>query len=153
LEPRNILVRPHLLHDGSTEYQIVAIIDWEMSGFFPFSYEYITKDFFLGNSNLYFSWYALFKERAAPMVPMTSLPRCHALFMEGINLIHYSRERERCTVPALITKKWLAMEGIVRKEPTGTGWMKQAGSPRSKRLSSAEMDMLEEEALRALGRI
>jgi Phosphotransferase enzyme family len=153
LEPRNILVHPHLSRDGSTEYQIAAIIDWEMSGFFPFSYEYVAKDFFLGNSNLYFSWYALFKEHAAPMIPMALQPRCHALFMEAINLIHYSRERERRTVPALVTKKWLAREGVVRKEPAGTGWVKQAGSPRSKRLSPAEMDILEKEALRDLGRI
>jgi hypothetical protein len=49
------------------------------------------KGLFLGNSNLYFSCYALFIERAPPIVPMTLLPKCHALFMEVINLIHYSR--------------------------------------------------------------
>ena len=62
LEPRIILVHPKELANGTTSYFIAAIIDWEMSGFFPFSYEYFHKDSNLGCSNLYFTWYALFME-------------------------------------------------------------------------------------------
>jgi hypothetical protein len=67
LEPRNTLVHSKELANGTTSYSIAAIIDWEMSGFFPFSYEYIQKDLNLGNSNLYFTWYAWFKEHGAPL--------------------------------------------------------------------------------------
>jgi hypothetical protein len=75
---------------------LAAIVDWEMSGFFPFSYEYVYKDLSLGSSNLYFTWYALFKEHGAPLVPMSPLPMSHASFMEAIELNDKIR------------KKWIA---------------------------------------------
>ena len=59
LEPRNLLVRPvHIVSDGGVtvqRYDLAAIIDWEMAGFFPFAYEYVTKDALLGSSNTSFS--------------------------------------------------------------------------------------------------
>ena len=88
LEPRNILVHPKELANGTTSYFIAAIINWEMSGFFPFSYEYVHKDLNLGCSNLYFTWYTLFKEYGAPLVLMSPLPTSHTSFMEAIEDIH-----------------------------------------------------------------
>ncbi|KJA26751.1 hypothetical protein HYPSUDRAFT_132318, partial [Hypholoma sublateritium FD-334 SS-4] len=147
LEPRNILVRPITLDDGTTHHQIAAIIDWEMAGFFPFSYEYVC-------SNLYPTWYALFKDLGAPLVPMSPLPRFHALFMEASELIHRSREKGARTVSALFTRMWIEREGIIRQEPAGTGWLKHDGnSPQSKRITPAESDELVECVLKALGRI
>ena len=43
LEPRNILVRPKELANGTTSYFIAAIIDREMSGFFPSPTNIFTK--------------------------------------------------------------------------------------------------------------
>jgi serine/threonine protein kinase len=147
LEPRNILVQSKELANGTTSYFIAAIIDWEMSGFFPFSYEYVRKDLNLGNSNLYFTWYALFKEHGAPLVPMSPLPTSHASFMEAIELIHYSWEQGKQPMSCLITKKWIAREGVVRQQPAGTGWLKKDGR-RSKRVSQAEMDEIVDQILK-----
>ncbi|TQN67169.1 Vegetative incompatibility protein HET-E-1, partial [Colletotrichum shisoi] len=54
LEPRNILVRPST-ESRSPRYDLAAIVDWEMAGFFPFAYEIGWKDIVLGESNLSFS--------------------------------------------------------------------------------------------------
>ena len=153
LEPRNILVRPIALDGGTAHYQIAAIIDWEMAGLFPFSYEYVYKDLFLGNSNLYPTWYALFKDFGAPLVPMSPLPRFHALFMEAIELIHQSADREAENVSVLFTKMWIEREGITRQGPAGTGWLKQGNRLRSKRIAPTENDELVQCALKVLGRI
>lgn len=37
LTPRNIIVKPRSSPDGGSEYQLAAIIDWELSGFYPAS--------------------------------------------------------------------------------------------------------------------
>ncbi|KAH6971226.1 hypothetical protein BKA56DRAFT_622002 [Ilyonectria sp. MPI-CAGE-AT-0026] len=45
LEPRNILVRRWLKHDDSEpQYDLAAIVDWEIAGFYAFAYEYRIKD-------------------------------------------------------------------------------------------------------------
>lgn len=151
LEPRNILVHPKELGNGTTSYFIAAIIDWEMSGFFPFSYEYVYKDLFLGNANLYFTWYTLFKEHGVPLVPMSPLPTSHASFMEAIELIQHSHDRGKEPMYALITKMWIAREDVVRQQPAGTGWLKKNGQ-RSKRIPEAEIDKLVDQILKERAR-
>ncbi|KAF8815086.1 hypothetical protein BYT27DRAFT_7313041 [Phlegmacium glaucopus] len=153
LEPRNILVHPNKLEDGTTHYRVAAILDWEMSGFFPFSYEYVCKDLFLGSANIFPTWYALFKQHGGPLVPMSPLPTYQARFMEAIELIHYSWERGVKPMSSLITKRWLAREGAVRQQPAGTGWLKDGNSLQSKRVPEAEMDELVNQILKELGRI
>jgi hypothetical protein len=46
LEPRNILVQRTFATETATvgQYELVAIIDWERAGFYPFAYEYGYKD-------------------------------------------------------------------------------------------------------------
>ena len=151
LEPRNILVHPKELGNGTTSYFIAAIIDWEMSGFFPFSYEYVYKDLFLGNANLYFTWYTLFEEHGVPLVPMSPLPTSHASFMEAIELIQHSHDRGKEPMYALITKMWIAREDVVRQQPAGTGWLKKNGQ-RSKRIPEAEIDKLVDQILKERAR-
>jgi hypothetical protein len=49
LEPRNILVTRMTSSDNSRiQYKLAAIIDWELSGFYPFAYEYACKDNAIG---------------------------------------------------------------------------------------------------------
>lgn len=147
LEPRNILVHPNELANGTTSYFIAAIINWEMSGFFLFSYEYVHKDLNLGCSNLYFTWYALFKEYGAPLVPMSPLPTSHALFMEAIEVTHYSWDRGKQPMSGCITKRWIVREDVVRQQPAGTGWLKKDGRW-SKRIPQAEMDEIVDQILK-----
>jgi thiamine kinase-like enzyme len=153
LELRNILVRPKTSPNGPVAYQIAAIIDWEMAGFFPFSYEYIYKDIELGSGNLSFSWYKLFKENTASFLPMAPLPKCHALLMQAIDLVHYSWERRR---PGMVyvefARRWAEREQIVRGRPIGTGWVKREGALLVRAMSE-EKEALELEVLRDLGRI
>lgn len=65
LEPRNILVT-----EASPErYELAGVIDWEMAIFFPFAYEHGYKDTDLGYSNLFISWYTMFKNQTAHLLP------------------------------------------------------------------------------------
>ncbi|KAJ5819333.1 hypothetical protein N7474_004924 [Penicillium riverlandense] len=77
LEPRNILVR----ETSSGKYELAGVIDWERAGFFPFSYEYGLKDTILGSSNLYFSWYTMFKTQASHLLPRAE---CHVKLIKAL---------------------------------------------------------------------
>jgi thiamine kinase-like enzyme len=55
LEPRNILVQPSTSPHSLGSYEVAAIIDWEMAGFYSLGYEYVTKNSLLGLSNQSFS--------------------------------------------------------------------------------------------------
>ncbi|KAK4163105.1 hypothetical protein QBC43DRAFT_379592 [Cladorrhinum sp. PSN259] len=97
LEPRNILVKK-TGDDKVGWYELAAIIDWELAGFFPFAYEYGLKDTFLGSSNLLFSWYSLFKERAVALLPT------------GAGQGKW-RERERLRMSMDYTRGWIREDG------------------------------------------
>jgi hypothetical protein len=122
--------------------------------YFP-STNMFPKDLNLGNSNLYFTWYALFKEHGAPLVPMSSLPSSPSSFLEAIEFIHYSRDRP---IGGQIIKKWVAREGVVRQQPAGTGWFKKDidDQLRSKRIMlrmpQIEMDKFIDQILKEQGR-
>ncbi|KAJ9657262.1 hypothetical protein H2201_008243 [Coniosporium apollinis] len=129
LEPRNLLVRAVDVADGKQTYELAAIIDWEMAGFYPFAYEYCVKDSVLGSSNLYLSWYTLFKQRTAALVPAH---RFSEALIRVVDLIYRSREaddQERC----------------VRD-----GWVRRADAGTVPKFTKEDNQKLEEDVLRAL---
>ncbi|KAK4106437.1 hypothetical protein N658DRAFT_461008 [Parathielavia hyrcaniae] len=113
LEPRNILVRNvSRPDDPSPRHELAAIIDWEMAGFYPFAYESGLKDCVLGSSNLSFTWYSLFKERTAHLLPETE---CHTKFMGCLRLIFESRLRNMSrNVGVRVQAKWMALHRLER---------------------------------------
>ena len=91
LEPRNILVRETSSAEGkSPRYELAAVIDWEMAGFYPFAYEYGLKDTVLGSSNLSFSWYSLFKERTSHLLPRAEY---HTKLIKALKMVDESKKR------------------------------------------------------------
>ena len=166
LEPRNLLVRPVLLGDGSVHYDLAAIIDWEMAGFFPFAYEYAIKDALLGSSNTSFSWYSLFKQRTAALLPAVEPPAqqpssssssrsSQTLFMEAMDRIQRLasiKGQKGRNVGALFRERWIRREQLV---PAGafsvSGWVRRPDASGVRAYGKEDDELLEEEVLKELG--
>ena len=162
LEPRNLLVRPVALGDGSVHYDLAAIIDWEMAGFFPFTYEYVTKDAVLGISNTSFSWYSLFKRRTAALLPAVELQAQQSssrssqmLFMETMDRIqrHVSINGQKGrNVGALFRERWIQREQLVPAGAfLGSGWVKRPDGSGVRAYGKEDDGLLEEEVWKELG--
>ncbi|KAK1976390.1 hypothetical protein LZ30DRAFT_557152, partial [Colletotrichum cereale] len=61
LPPRNIIFRTRQSHDGCSEYDLSAMIDWELSGFFPASCALSSQDNYLSGVNRLVPFYFLLK--------------------------------------------------------------------------------------------
>lgn len=160
LEPRNLLVRPvDVVSDGGASiqrYDLAAIIDWEMAGFFPFAYEYVTKDALLGSSNTSFSWYSLFKRRTAPLLPaelaQPSSNKSQTFLMEAMDRIQRSRGQKRRNVGALFRERWIERKQLVPGAFLGSGWVRRPDATSDVRVYRKEdYELLEEEVLKELG--
>ena len=161
VEPRNLLVRPvHVAgEDGSSvqRYDLAAIIDWEMAGFFPFAYEYVTKDALLGISNTSFSWYSLFKNHTAALLATelsqssSSSDKSQMSFMEAMDRIQRSKVPKRRNVGALFRERWIQREQLVPGAFPGSGWVRRPDASDVRVYRKADNESLEEEVLKELG--
>ncbi|KAJ6190532.1 hypothetical protein N7519_000553 [Penicillium mononematosum] len=146
LEPRNILVRK-----GSTKYELAGIIDWDMAGFFPFAYEYGYKDTVLGNSNLSFSWYTMFKNQSSYLLPRGE---CHTKLIKALRIIDHSTKRSReGKFSTVVQIRWLQREQVEESSDLRQGWVRKAGANPPKGFSKDDQTNLEEEVLKELGLI
>lgn len=126
LEPRNILVRQARPNDDSSDarYELAAIIDWEMAGFYLFAYEYGLKDTLLGSSNLSFSWYSLFKERTAFLVPEGE---CHRKLIKAMGIIPQSKDKTMTrNVSVQFKAKWIERERVKMSVDIRRGWFEKS---------------------------
>jgi thiamine kinase-like enzyme len=57
LTPRNIIVQKRASSDGTHTYNLAGIIDWELAGFYPPSYELSLQDTYLGTGDRHLSFY------------------------------------------------------------------------------------------------
>lgn len=51
LNPRNLILRSSTASDGKSKYKLAGIIDWELAGFYPASYELSLQDTYLSGGN------------------------------------------------------------------------------------------------------
>jgi thiamine kinase-like enzyme len=145
VEPRNVLVRQLHSDRNVSEYKLVAIVDWEMAGFFPFAFESAWKDTVLGSSNLLYSWYSLYKQNTTRLVCQGS---ANEKLIEGVHIIVESkRSQTKRNVSDEFRRRWIERKKLklgwggwhrreVRDIPTGP-------------FSKAEDNNLELEVLRA----
>lgn len=128
LEPRNILVRKlqgKSDNEGS-QYELAAIIDWEMAGFLPFAFETAWKDYSLGNANLYYDWYLLFKEKTRCMIPTGDVSE---KFIRAVQLIVESKNRQwKRNVSAEFRRRWIQRQGLVLSDKATVGWKRQVSA-------------------------
>lgn len=144
LEPRNILVR-----SVAGRYELAAIIDWEMAGFYPFAYEHGVKDSVLGSSNLLFGWYSLFKERTAHLLPAEE---CHTKLIQALAVVYESRKRAMTrNVGVRVQAKWIAREQVTKSADVRRGWVREEGCEAPSTFTKEVKDNLELEVLKELG--
>ncbi|KAK0375335.1 hypothetical protein CLIM01_07286 [Colletotrichum limetticola] len=134
LNPRNIIVSSlsdsestsAYQSDSSNEtsdYELSAIIDWELSGFYPPSYELSLQDTYLSGANRLFSFYSLLKSQMKDIVP-----RCPSQIslLQVIDLIFESiqrRLREGNNIPAIIRERFIQRLQLRRDEDPYLGWV------------------------------
>jgi hypothetical protein len=120
-----------------------------MAGFYPFAYEYGLKDCQLGLENLSFSWYALFKERTAHLLPDGE---CHDKLMRALRIIDESKKRVMTrSVGVRLQQRWVARSGVERSMDGRCGWVRKAGLESRRDLNKEDTELLELEVLEELG--
>ncbi|KAH6619751.1 hypothetical protein B0J18DRAFT_434914 [Chaetomium sp. MPI-SDFR-AT-0129] len=151
LEPRNILVKRVGGNNGGGWYELAAIIDWELAGFFPFAYEFGLKDTMLGSSNLWFSWYSVFKEQTATLLPKQE---AHEKLIKALGIIEGSKESTRLKdVGVRIRGKWIKRERLRMSPDVRCGWVREDGAGHLPSFTKEDNINLEQEVLKELGYI
>ena len=147
LTPRNLILRATAGSDGTTNYRLFAIIDWELAGFYPSSYELSLQDTYLSGSNRHIAFYSLLKERIRDITPPS--PSQVAL-LRAMELIFESQQRrllEGANIPAHIRKRFREMLQLSRDEDTYRGWKRNAEGGTPLELSRDRAQKLEDEVV------
>ncbi|KAL2887653.1 Protein kinase-like domain [Ceratocystis lukuohia] len=133
IEPRNILITKLSSTPGNERYELTALVDWEMVGFYPFSYEYSLKDLVLGSSNL-------------------SLDECHMRFIKALGIIDRSRKRRMVrNVGVRFQAKWIEREQVTMSPDLRQGWVRKFDTKPPKPFTKDDAEIMEQEVLRELG--
>ncbi|KAI4934354.1 hypothetical protein J4E85_002210 [Alternaria conjuncta] len=152
LEPRNLLVKKAESEDGP-QYELAAIIDWEMAGFFPSAFETAVKDISLGSCNQYLDYYLMFKEKTRAML---SSGESSQKLVEAVRLIDESRSLQmKRNVGAEIRRRWISRQGLEMSDDVLEGWILETAEDGTKHelrpCSKAYNDELENEVLKDFG--
>lgn len=147
LEPRNILIKRDGTHNG--KWHVAAIIDCEMAGFFPFTYEYGHKDAQLGLSNIHFSYYALFKEQSRHLL---AGGKSAIKLLEALRAMDVSEKRLPTeNVGRRFQPRWLEREKVEFSSDVRDGWVRKANAGDVRVFTKQDNDYLEMEILKELG--
>ncbi|KAF4452087.1 Protein kinase-like domain [Fusarium austroafricanum] len=146
LEPRNVLIK----RDNATgKWNMAAIIDWEMAGFFPFAYESAHKDSELGTGILSFSWYTLFKEQTRHLL---SGGESAVKLLEALRTMDVSRKiRPSKNVGHNFQLRWLEREKVEFSSDMPRGWVRKPGAGPIPVFTKQDQDDLEMEILKEFG--
>ncbi|PMD32229.1 hypothetical protein L207DRAFT_610250 [Hyaloscypha variabilis F] len=127
LTPRNILIQTTVDKNGVPSYKLAGIIDWELSGFYPASYELSLQDTYLSLANRHISFYLLLKENMAKLAPRAA---SQVVLMRAMELIYESQQRcllEGTSISAHIRKQFLVIGQLVKDEDPYLGWTRAEG--------------------------
>ncbi|KAN0089996.1 hypothetical protein V8E51_018575 [Hyaloscypha variabilis] len=145
LTPRNILIQTTVDKNGVPSYKLAGIVDWELSGFYPASYELSLQDTYLSLANRHISFYALLKKNMAILVPR---PASQVVLVHAMELIYESQQRcllEGTNVSAHIRERFLEIGGLVKNKDPCLGWTRGEGP--SVEIDRATFQRLEDEAI------
>ncbi|OHE97904.1 hypothetical protein CORC01_06767 [Colletotrichum orchidophilum] len=147
LTPRNIIVRPYDSPDGSSNYKLSAIIDWEISGFYPASYELSLQDTYLSGANRLISFYLLLKRQMKDLVPHSS---SQISLLQTMELLFESRQRrlvEGSNIPAVIRQRFVQRLQLRRDEDPYIGWVPEDEGAAQPVFSRADAQSLEDDVV------
>lgn len=147
LNPRNLILRSCVNSDGKSEYKLVGIIDWELAGFYPASYELSLQDTYLGGANRHVSFYLLLKEKMRNLVPQYS---SQIVLLQAMGLVFESRQRlllDGNNIGAHIRKRVIEYSMLRRDDNLCLGWTRSSQDGPLLEYSSAEYQKLEDEVV------
>ncbi|TVY14770.1 hypothetical protein LARI1_G008193 [Lachnellula arida] len=147
LNPRNLILRSCVTPDGKSEYKLAGIIDWELAGFYPASYELSLQDTYLGGANRHVSFYLLLKEKMRNLVPQSS---SQIVLLQAMELVNESRERllsDGNNIGAHIRKRFLEYSMLERDDDPCLGWTRSPLGGPLLEYSSAEFQKLEDDVV------
>ncbi|EHK27116.1 uncharacterized protein TRIVIDRAFT_229003 [Trichoderma virens Gv29-8] len=148
LTPRNLLVRSVQNSDNQAEprYKLSAIIDWELAGFYPPSYELSLQDTYLGGGNSHASLYLLLKQRLNDVVPMSP---SQVSLLQAMELIYESQQEmlaQGNNIPAHMQRRFRERLGLSRDKHPYMGWTPSSeDGPRE--FSQIDFQKLEDEVV------
>ncbi|KAL3298793.1 Protein kinase-like domain [Colletotrichum asianum] len=147
LTPRNIIVKPCNSPDGRSDYQLSAIIDWELAGFYPASYELSLQDTYLSGGNRLISFYSLLKRQMKDLVPASS---SQVSLLQVMEILFESRQRrlaEGSNIPAIIRQRFIQKLQLRRDEDPYIGWVPKNQGEAQPVLSRAGAQRLEDDVI------
>lgn len=123
LTPRNLILKPFTDPEGHVEFKLAAIIDWELGGFYPPSYQLGLQDSYLSTANQHIRFYLLLKEHMQALVPRTE---SQLVLLQAHELIVESQHRELVAglnIPAHIRLGFMEMMCLKKDDDPYMGWV------------------------------
>lgn len=142
LTPRNLILQSRASSDGVSKYKLAGIIDWELAGFYPTSYELSLQDTYLSGANRHISFYLLLKEHMKNFVPRSS---SQIVLLQAMELIFESQQRlllESTNIPAHIRKRFMENLKLARDNDPYVGWIRSPQDGPFPKYSSAALQKL-----------
>ncbi|KXH34118.1 hypothetical protein CSIM01_07120 [Colletotrichum simmondsii] len=133
--------------NGTSDYELSAIIDWELSGFYPPSYELSLQDTYLSGANRLFSFYSLLKSQ---MKEIVSRSPSQISLLQAMQLLFESRQRrlrEGNNIPAIIRERFIQRLQLRRGEDPYLGWVPNDDGAARLVLSLADVECIEREVV------
>ncbi|KXH54994.1 hypothetical protein CNYM01_03394 [Colletotrichum nymphaeae SA-01] len=131
----------------TSDYKLSAIIDWELSGFYPPSYELSLQDTYLSGANRLFSFYSLLKTQMKNVVPRSP---SQVSLLQAMQLLFESRQRrlrQGNNIPAIIRERFLQRLQLRRDEDPYLGWVPNDDQAARRVLSLADVLNIEREVV------
>ena len=147
LNPRNIILQACASSGGLSKHKLVGIIDWELAGFYPASYELSLQDTYLSGANRHVSFYLLLKEHMKDLVPRSS---SQIVLLQAMELIFESQQRyliDGNNIPAHIRKRFLESSKLARDNDPYVGWTRVPQDGPFSEYSSAAIQQLEDDVV------
>jgi thiamine kinase-like enzyme len=121
LTPRNLILQSRASLDGKSKYKLAGIIDWELAGFYPASYELSLQDIYLG-ANRHVSFYLLLKEHMKNFVPRSL---SQIVLLQAMELIFESQQMllsDGTNILAHFRKRFIENSKLARDNDPYVGW-------------------------------
>lgn len=144
LTPRNLILQLRTSADGKSSYKLAGIIDWELAGFYPPSYELSLQDtYFCADRHV--SFYLLLKEYMQNIVPRSS---SQITLVQAMELIYESQQRKLSNgnnISAHIRNSAMENSKLTRDNDPYVGWTGSTQDGPLSEYSSAAFQKLEDD--------
>lgn len=147
LTPRNLILQSRASSGGKSKYSLAGIIDWELAGFYPASYELSLQDTYLSGANRHISFYLLLKEHMKKCVPRSP---SQIVLLRAMELIFESQQMflsNGTNIPAHIRKRFKQNSKLARDNDPYVGWTRNPLDGPFPDYSSAAFQELEDDVV------